>query len=451
MRRSSVLHVLALLAALTLLAAACEAEEDDAELAEEAEEEPEIDEDEDDEEEDDEPETDDVEVEDVDAEGLVLGYLLPETGDLAFLGDGMINAVQMAVEDMNDAGGVLDEDVALVDADEGDEAATVQEGTERLLGSGVHGIIGAAASGQSLNVLDTIVGSGVAQCSGSNTAPTFTDIDDEGLYWRFAPSDALQGPVLADRIVADGHVDVAIMARADDYGQGLADATAEALDQVGANVAVQEIYDQDAATFDAEVAAVEDAGVDAVVIVSFEEGVTILQDMIEAGLGPDEVGIYGADGIADSDLNESVDPGDPNVIDGMAGTEPDPAVDDEFLDRLDEYAGGLEATAFSPQTYDCAITMGLGALISDSTDGADVAAGALEATEGDTECTSFGECAELLEDGESIAYRGPSGVSELSDVGDPVSGQYRVWAWEDGEFVTVETVEATLEEAGIED
>lgn len=450
MGRVSMARLLALLAALTLLAAACEAAEEEADLADDVDEEPEEEPDED-EDEDDEDEPEDVEVEDVDAEGLILGYLLPETGDLAFLGDGMINAVQMAVDDMNDAGGVLGDDVALVDADEGDEAATVQEGAERLLGSGVHGIIGAAASGQTLNVLDTIVGSGVAQCSGSNTAPTFTDVDDDGLYWRFAPSDALQGPVLADRIVADGHVDVAILARADDYGQGLADATAEALDQVGANVVLQEVYDQDAATFDAEVAAVEDAGVDAVAIISFEEGVTILQDMIEAGLGPDEVGIYGADGIADDGLNESVDPGDPNVIDGMAGTEPDPAVDDEFLDRLDEYAGGLEATAFSPQTYDCAITMGLGAMVADSTDGADVAAGALEATEGDAECTSFAECAELLEEGESIAYRGPSGVSELSDVGDPVSGQYRVWAWEDGEFVTVDSVEATLEDAGIED
>ncbi|PSO50261.1 MAG: hypothetical protein BRC31_07635 [Actinobacteria bacterium QS_5_72_10] len=154
-------------------------------------------------------------------EGLVLGALLPETGDLAFLGEGMIAATEMAVADMNEAGGVLGQDVELINADEGDQAGTVREGADRLIGSGVDGIVGAASSGQSLEVLDTITGAGVLQCSGSNTSPTFTE-EDEDLYFRTAPSDALQGPVLADLVAAQGHSEVGILARADDYGQGRA-------------------------------------------------------------------------------------------------------------------------------------------------------------------------------------------------------------------------------------
>lgn len=386
--------------------------------------------------------------EQAESDGLVLGSLLPETGDLAFLGEGMIAATELAVEDMNDADGVLGEDVELITADEGDEAATVQEGADRLIGNDVDGIIGAAASGQSLEVIDTITGAGVAQCSGSNTSPTFTDLGED-LYFRTAPSDALQGPVLADLVVEQGHTDVAILARADDYGQGLADATEQALEGVGASVVAKEIYDPDTGTFDAEVSTVEEAGADAVVLVSFEEGVSIMQNMIESGLGPDEVGIFGADGLRSEGLPEEVEPGNPNALDGMMGTAPNPGADEDFLDRLREHAGGeLEETIFAAQKYDCAVLMGLGAIAADSTEGGDIAEQAVELTNGETECSSFEECKGLLEDGESIAYRGPSGLTALTDVGDPESGEYEIWQFEDGELTSVEVREATVSGAG---
>lgn len=386
--------------------------------------------------------------EQAESDGLVLGSLLPETGDLAFLGEGMIAATELAVEDMNDADGVLGEDVELITADEGDEAATVQEGADRLIGNDVDGIIGAAASGQSLEVIDTITGAGVAQCSGSNTSPTFTELAED-LYFRTAPSDALQGPVLADLVVEQGHTDVAILARADDYGQGLADATEQALEGVGASVVAKEIYDPDTGTFDAEVSTVEEAGADAVVLISFEEGVSIMQNMIESGLGPDQVGIFGADGLRSEGLPEEVEPGNPNALDGMFGTAPNPGADEDFLDRLREHAGGeLEETIFAAQKYDCAVLMGLGAIAADSTEGADIAEQAIELTNGETECSSFEECKGLLEDGESIAYRGPSGLTALTDVGDPESGEYEIWQFEDGELTSVEVREATVSGAG---
>lgn len=392
-------------------------------------------------------ETDDQQAE---TDGLVLGSLLPETGNLAFLGEGMIAATELAVQDMNDAGGVLGQDVELITADEGDEAATVQEGADRLIGNDVDGIIGAAASGQSLEVIDTITGAGVLQCSGSNTSPTFTDLAKD-LYFRTAPSDALQGPVLADLIVEQGHTDVAILARADDYGQGLADATENALEGVGASVVAKEIYDPETGTFDAEVSQVQEADADAVVLISFEEGVSILQNLIESGLGPDEIGIFGADGLRSEGLAEEVEPGNPNALDGMMGTAPDPGADEEFLDRLREHAGGdLEETIFAAQKYDCATLMGLAATAAESTDGADMAEEVVGLVNGDNECSSFEECAGLLEEGESIAYRGPSGVTGLTEVGDPQSGDYEIWQFEDGELSTVEVREATVSGAGEE-
>src|SRR5699024_8039288 len=123
---------------------------------------------------------------------------------------------------------------------------------------------------------DRITGAGVMQCSPANTAPTFTDYDDNGFYIRTAPSDALQGPVLAETIVSDGHTSVALIARADDYGRGLANATAQALENAGASVEMNETYDPNATDFSSVVQQAVSSGADAVVVVSFAEGAQIL-------------------------------------------------------------------------------------------------------------------------------------------------------------------------------
>src|SRR5699024_9237941 len=178
------------------------------------------------------------------SEPLKLGYVLPETGDLAYLGPPQIQALKFAVKQINDSGGVLGNPIPdVVGGDEANDQAIASQSADRVLSKDVDAIIGAAASGMSLAIIDKITGAGVVQCSGSNTAPTFTDYKDDGFYFRTAPSDALQGPVLADVIVGDGHSKVAIVARADDYGKGLADATAKALEAAGANVVVNDTYD----------------------------------------------------------------------------------------------------------------------------------------------------------------------------------------------------------------
>src|SRR5690606_30429661 len=163
----------------------------------------------------------------------------------------------------------------------GDEAVANQS-ADRLLAEGVDAIMGAAASGMSLAIIDKVTGAGVVQCSGSNTAPTFTDYEDEepGFYIRTAPSDAMQGPVLAETIVGEGYTNVAILARADDYGTGLADATAAGLEEAGATVALNETYDPNATNFDAAVQQVVSANPDAVVLIAFEEGAQIIEGLI---------------------------------------------------------------------------------------------------------------------------------------------------------------------------
>jgi ABC-type branched-subunit amino acid transport system substrate-binding protein len=443
MKRSPWMRPLAAAAALLLVATACETDEETAEPEIEPEAEPEVEEDPEEEPEE-EPELEDEEVEEVESDNVLnMGYILPESGPLAFLGPPQIQAVELAVEDINAAGGVLGEEVTLSGADEAGDTTIAAESAQRLIGGGVNVIVGAAASGMSLAFADAVTSAGVLQCSGSNTAPTFTDLDLNGLYFRTAPTDALQGPVLAELIVADGNSNPAILARADDYGRGLLEATVAELEQQGASVAAQISYDPEAATFDAEVGEAAGSGADSVVVIAFDEGAQILASMVEAGIGPAELPVYGADGVRSNELAGLVDPGDESVLDGMKGTAPSPEASPDFLQRFQDETE-LDDTTFAAQAYDCAVLTALAAEAAGSDLGSDIAAEMVAVTTGDTECETVEECLEAIRNGESVAYQTASGVVLMetdTGNGEPESGEYEVWEIDDtGSVSTIETV-----------
>jgi branched-chain amino acid transport system substrate-binding protein len=379
---------------------------------------------------------------------FTLGYILPETGDLAYLGPPQIQALNLAISDINDAGGVLGADVPdPIAGDEAGQEPVAQASADRILAQDPSAIVGAAASGMSLAIIDRVTGAGVMQCSGSNTAPTFTDYEDDGLYIRTAPSDALQGPILGNTIVNDGYGNVAIVARADDYGIGLADATAAALENAGATVVLNETYDPKASDFNAPVQAALSAEADAVVVIAFAEGAQILQGLIEGGLLPGEIGFYGADGLRSGDLPGLVNEADPAVLAGMKGTAPASAENAEFLASLAEFAPDLTDTTFAPQVYDCVVTMALAAEAAGSGDAEVFKEEIVNVTIEGEPCTTFEQCRDLLAEGTDIDYNGVSGPLDFTEVGEPGRATIEVYQFtEAGELESVETFESNPEE-----
>lgn len=382
------------------------------------------------------------------AEPLKLGYVLPETGDLAFLGPPQIDAAKLAVQDINAAGGVLGKEIPkLVGGDEANDQSVANQSADRVLAAGVDAIIGAAASGMSLAIIDKVTGAEVVQCSGSNTAPTFTDYEDNGYYFRTAPSDALQGPVLADTVIADGHSKVAVVARADDYGRGLANATADALKNAGATVPVNTTYDPKTTNFDAVVQKVASSKPDAVVVIAFEEGKQVLRGLIETGLTADKVGLYGADGLRSENLPKLVDPKDPGVLDGMKGTAPASAGNEEFTDRLKEEFPDLEELQFAPQVYDCVNIIALAAEAAQSSDPTKFKNEMNAITKDGEKCDSFESCQQLLADGTDIDYDGVSGPLDFTEPGEPGQAQIEVYGYDaKGNLNTLDTVTSKLGE-----
>jgi ABC-type branched-subunit amino acid transport system substrate-binding protein len=241
---------------------------------------------------------------------LKIGTILPQTGSLAFLGPPEFAGFDLAISDINAAGGVLGKPVVGSKGDSGDATTdTANQTVDRLLGENVDAIIGAASSGVSLTVIDKITGAGVVQFSPANTSKKLSTYEDEGLYFRTAPSDILQGAVIGELVAGDGATTVGIIARNDAYGTGLLEDVKSALADAGVEVVVEKVYDEKATTFDAEVEALAAADPDAIIVISFEEGSKILTAMVEQGIGPTAKAVYGCDGNIGNALGESFESG----------------------------------------------------------------------------------------------------------------------------------------------
>ena len=371
---------------------------------------------------------------------LKLGYLLPQTGDLDFIGFPMIAGVELAVNEINAAGGVLGNDVELFGADGGVGTDRANEEVARLLDSGVQGIIGAASSNTTLAVIDTITGAGVPQCSPSASDNLFLTYPDNGYFFRTVPSGVVQGPVIADLIVEAGYSTVAIAARDDDYGVPLKDATLASLHNRGVEVLATGTYGDtnDGSPDIRDDLAIQE--VDAFVVLSFEEGAEMIQSLLDAGIEPAR--IFGADGISGSAFADNF--ASPEVLDGLRITSPDFGVPAEFEARLLAFNPDLLDLLFAPNAYDCVNVMALAASFSESTNPSSIRDNMIAVTNGDNECTTYAECMEFIDQGASIAYQSARGGSlDFAAVreggGDVLSGVVEVSAWQDGEFVLIDT------------
>lgn len=372
---------------------------------------------------------------------LHLGYVLPETGPIAYLGPPQVAAVRFAVERINAAGGVLGNEVTVASGDEAGDPDIARQAVDRHFADGVDAIIGAAASSISLSIIDAITGAEVVQCSGVNTGDAFTDYDDGGFYFRTVPSNTLQGPVLANRIVEDGHVRIAVGSRTDDYGRSLSQSVADALREVGAEVTTETTYDPNLADFSPVADELTADDPDAVVLISFEEGAQILRHLIETGYGPEQIGLYGTDGMPLPELAGMVNPEDASVLAGFTATGASSGFDDDFIASLQDFDPELETTLFAPYTYDCVVVIALAAEAAGSDDPVVYAPEIVGVTRDGEECTSFEQCRDLLADGVDIDYTGASGPLDFIEQGEPSVGLYDVLVIDaSGEVTTDDTV-----------
>jgi len=358
---------------------------------------------------------------------LTIGTILPQSGALAFLGPPEEAGVALAVQEINEAGTSLT--VEAIYRDSGDtttDTATVS--VTDLLSQDVDAIIGAASSGVSFTVIDQITGAGVVHFSPANTSPDFTTYDDDGLYFRTAPSDLLQGEVLGNLIAEDGAATLGLLVLNDAYGTGLAAQLTSTFEAAGGEVVEEQLFNEGDTSFDSQISALTAANPDAIAVITFDQAKIVVPGLVGAGY-PGE-NLYFVDGNL-ADYSADFETG---LITGAKGTAPAPNLTDDFTDRLLAIDPDLDSFLYSSESYDATILIALAALAAGSTDGVDIASKLQEVSggSGDGEtCTDFASCAQIIADGGIVDYDGPSGPITLNDAGDPTEATIGIFEYGD--------------------
>lgn len=380
---------------------------------------------------------------DDDAEPLKLAYLGDLSGDLGEFGPQIQQGVELAIEHLNAAGGVGGEPVELAVADTRSEPNTAVEEARRLVeDEGVHAIIGPLGTAPALAVAEQISGPlRILTISPSATSPALSDVDDGGFLYRTAISDAAQGPILAQLVIADLEFeDIAVLHEDSVYGRGLL-ATFEAA-YPGRVTSVP--YAQGQASYRTELEAASVGAAPALVAIGYPtEAIVFVREAIEDGLFESFVFVDGTRSI------EMIEALGADRLEGSKGTAPSTgpqteatrAFDDAFLERF----GALPATPFVREAYDATIAIGLAAEAADSFEGSALVA-SLEQVANPPGAVVTPGVASLttglasLRDGDEVNYRGAASEVDWDDQGDLATGFVGIWAYQGGTVVELETI-----------
>jgi ABC-type branched-subunit amino acid transport system substrate-binding protein len=256
---------------------------------------------------------------------LSFGTLLPRnSGAFVYTGPGLDAGIQLAMKDINEAGGIPGLTAVKLDPDnqrdEDDPATdTASRSIGELLSHQVDVIIGPATSAVASKVIGQVTCAGAILFSPSNGAQELSTYPDRGLYFRAAPSTVIEGSVLGKLVVGDGNSTAVVMSRDDVYGNDLRAATVAAIQKSGGKVLDSFHYDPKVRNYDKDIQRVKDKDADAIVLIGFSETASIISGLIQKGLGPKSKRVYGAASNLNGSLAGQVDPQNSGVLTGMRG------------------------------------------------------------------------------------------------------------------------------------
>ena len=376
------------------------------------------------------------------AEDVKLGVLIGFTGPIESLTSHMANAAEAAMAEVNASGKSAYNFVSVRADSTCVDAAAAQAAAERLVtAEGIKGMIGGDCSGVTRAVLQNVARpNGIVMVSPSATSPALTADEDDGLFFRTAPSDAREGEVMADILMEKGVKSIALTYSNSDYGKGLAEAIASAFTAKGGVVTINAAHDDGKADYSAEVAALASAGGDLLVVAGYldQGGKGIIQASLDSGAFS-QFGLPG--GMVGDSLPLAIGP----ALDGSYGQV---AASDSAGAAILLEMGAAAATAFdgsSPYTnesYDAAALIMLAMAASGSTDGKVYKDKLLEIANGPADGSGvviqpgeLGKALELIAAGTAINYEGASGVT-LIGPGES-AGRYKQFEIKAGAYETV--------------
>ena len=356
------------------------------------------------------------------AADVKLGVIYGFTGPIESLTPPMAEAAEMAMKEVTDSGAFMNgSSVTAVRADSTCvDAAAATAGAERLITSeGISAIVGADCSGVTIAVLQNVaMAKGMVMISPSATSPALSDMEDNGLFFRTAPSDAREGQVVAEMLKEKGYNSVALTYTNNDYGKGLADAIQSNFESMGGSITIVTAHEEGKGDYSAEVGALAQAGGDLLVVAGYldQGGKMIIQGSLDAG-SFDTFFLPG--GMIGDSLPEAIGSDLDGSFGVVAGT------DSPGAKMMSEIVGG-ELGPFVGESYDAAALIMLAMQAAGSTDSADFAGKVLDVANAPGEKIYPGELAKglkILAGGGDIDYVGASAVELIG--GGESAGSYR--------------------------
>ncbi|PRY26751.1 amino acid/amide ABC transporter substrate-binding protein (HAAT family) [Aliiruegeria haliotis] len=371
------------------------------------------------------------------AEEVKLGVLLGFTGPIESMAVSMGDGAELAIQEVSESGKLLDgSTVVPVRADSTciDSAAATAAAERLITSDGVSGIVGAACSGVTGAVLANVArANGMVMISPSATSPALSEAEDDGLFFRTAPSDARQGQIMAEFLMEEGVKEVALTYTNNDYGKGLADSFQAAYEAAGGSITISAAHEDGKADYAAEVGALASAGGDLLVVAGYADqgGAGIVQASLDSGA-------FDRFHFPDGMKSDSTIQNFGSDVDGSTGQQP--GTDSPGAAKYAEVVGGaFDPTAiFSGESYDAAALIMLAMQAAGSSDPKVYKDKVMDVANAPGEQIFPGELAkalEILAGGGDVDYVGATAVEFIG--GGESAGSYEMVKVEGGEWVTL--------------
>ncbi len=210
----------------------------------------------------------------------------PVTGQYASFGQQMKNGGEMAVDDINEAGGVLGKKLDFTMGDDACDPKQAVAVANQITGQGVALVAGHYCSGSSIPASQVYGESDMVQISPASTNPDFTDKRSASNIYRVCGRDDQQGGVAGKYLATHyGDKNIAIIHDKTAYGKGFADEVKKALNETGKEEVLYEAISAGEKDYSALVSKLKQAAVDVVFLGGYHtEAGLIVRQMRDQGM-----------------------------------------------------------------------------------------------------------------------------------------------------------------------
>ncbi|MFD1535878.1 ABC transporter substrate-binding protein [Nonomuraea guangzhouensis] len=362
---------------------------------------------------------------------LTVGTLLPRTGLLSFIGPSISSGAKLAVEDVNAAGGILGKPVRLLETDSGDVEPDIGvTGAEELIDKKADLIVGPASNTLSLDIMDKVADAGAAMISPAATSDRLTMANDQGMFFRTAAADTLEGTLLGQLAAEDGNRSAMIITLEDSYDsyvQEVADSAEQALATRGVALLDRLEYPPATERFAGYASQISKDRPEALIMIGFDETISLVRALHKRGLTAQNQHWY----LVDANLLDYSDEVPAKVMAGAKGLLAGADATGEFAARMEAADPKHHDTSYGVESYDAVVLGALAAESAQSDRGQSIAAHLADVSSGGRRCVSYRDCAALVRAGVDIDYDGLSGRIEFDSNGDVREGKFGIYQYDE--------------------